>query len=204
MFPMGYINAIILGNNFSGIFVSVCSILSKVIWGTENLGKAAMYYFIGAFIALLSGLVGYFGMQKTVFNFNQNSKQQKLVSLTFLFFFSKIFFKFYENKLEKLKDSEKKDNNQVKTPYGYILRKIGLLLFCIWLNFFSTLCMFPVVQTNISGSDDFFIKHDLYQDFVTFLTFNILVFIGNLISNVVRVVSRERNFILYERLILKF
>lgn len=65
LFPMEYINAIILGNNFSGIFTSVASILSKL--STPNLRIAAIYYFLAAFIVLMLAFIGYFVMHRTDF-----------------------------------------------------------------------------------------------------------------------------------------
>ncbi len=56
------------------------------------------------------------------------------------------------------------------------------MLFCIWLNFLSTLAIFPVFQQGIErSSSNFFIPDKWFQDFVTFLTFNLLVTIGNML-----------------------
>ena len=81
------------------------------------------------------------------------------------------------------------------------------MLFCIWLNFFSTLAIFPVYLLGVRRfSDQFIIPEFWFQDVVTFLTFNVLVTIGNMIPKIIRKVGnivkiRKR---LTHLLILKF
>lgn len=163
MMPMEYINAIILGNNLSGIFTSVMSIISKIT--SPNLQIAAIYYFSAAFVALILAFCGYFLMHKMSF------------------------FKYHEKMNNELKAREAVTNNNVQqaVPYGKILKKIWLLLFCIWLNFVSTLSVFPVFQLGVQpNSKDFIVPNKWFQDIVTFLTFNVLVTIGNLIPKLIR------------------
>ena len=66
IFPMEYLNAIVLGNNLAGIFTTLMSIVSKAT--SPNLRIAAIYYFLSAFVILMLGLIGYFLMHRTVFN----------------------------------------------------------------------------------------------------------------------------------------
>jgi equilibrative nucleoside transporter 1/2/3 len=55
------------------------------------------------------------------------------------------------------------------------------------LNFHSTLAIFPVYQLGVERcSKSFFISDKWFQDFVTFLTFNVAVTIGNLIPKLIR------------------
>jgi equilibrative nucleoside transporter 1/2/3 len=162
LFPMEYVNAIILGNNLAGIFTTTMSIVSKST--SPNLRIAAIYYFLSAFVILMLGFVGYFGMHRTDF------------------------YNYHNNKFES--NSQKNElSNEEKTPVPYmkILKKIWLLLFCIWLNFFTTLMMFPVYLLGVEKAKDSFIIPDKwFQDVVTFLTFNVLVTIGNMIPKIVR------------------
>ena len=56
------------------------------------------------------------------------------------------------------------------------------MLLCIWLNFLSTLAIFPVFQQGIErSSPNFFIPEKWFKDIVIFLTFNLLVTIGNML-----------------------
>jgi len=162
---MEYVNAIIVGNNLSGIFTTVMSMMSKAT--SPNLRIAAIYYFLSAFIMLMLGLIGYYLMHKTDF------------------------YKYWSQVCEENKKKaalEAANANQAKIPYGMIIRKIWFLCFCVWLNFFSTLAIFPVFQLGIKRScDDFFISEKWYQDFLTFLTFNVLVTLGNMLPKLIKV-----------------
>ena len=62
------------------------------------------------------------------------------------------------------------------------------MLFCIWLNFFSTLAIFPNFQLGIKQSNpSFFIDSYYYNDVLIFLTFNICVTLGNMLPKLIRV-----------------
>jgi len=160
IFPMEYVNAIIVGTNLSGIFTTFMSIGSKA--SSPNLRIAAIYYFLSAFIILMLALIGYFLMHKMVF---------------------------YKYWAQVSEDNKKNTDSKlkVKVPYFAIIKKIWLLLFCIWLNFFSTLAIFPVFQLGIKRSCESFIINDFwFQDVVTFLTFNVLVTLGNMLPKLVK------------------
>ena len=64
------------------------------------------------------------------------------------------------------------------------------MLFCIFLNFFSMLAIFPVYQFNVQRSDpNFFISDKWYNDILVLLTFNLSVTVGNLLPRLVRKVN---------------
>lgn len=162
--PMEYTNGIILGSNLAGIFTSVMSILSKATSPSPKI--AAIFYFLAAFIALALAFVGYFLMHRM---------------------------KFYRTHEEiarnKKRDTDNADGSSARPPYWAIFKKIWLLLFCIWLNFFSTLCIFPVYLLGVQPNNPDFLKSDevsWFQDIVTFLTFNVAVTIGNLIPRLIK------------------
>lgn len=72
-------------------------------------------------------------------------------------------------------------------PYFKLIKKTSLYLFCIWLNFFSTLCIFPVFQIEIKKmSPNFIISDEFYLDVVVFLTFNFFVLFGNILPRFVQ------------------
>lgn len=162
IFPIEYVNAIILGNNMAGCFTAIASIVSKLFTQTSHsdLYLSATYYFLSALIVLLMSLCGYFVMQRTEF-YNYWSRVNIEI-----------------NKVQaKLNNNNKK---KAAIPYGKIIKKIWILLFCIWINFFSTLSIFPVYQLGVEPyRQDFFIGKKWFQDVVTFLTFNFCVLIGN-------------------------
>lgn len=166
IFPMEYVNAVILGNNLSGIFTTVMNIGSKLT--SPDLRIAAIYYFMSAFVILMLAFIGYFLMHHTRFYQHYNDL-------------------FEMNKLKSLEQQQNQSEKQAKVPYGKLIKKTWLLLFCIWLNFFSTLCIFPVYMLGVEKiSKDFIIPDKWFQDVVTFLTFNVLVTIGNTIPKFIR------------------
>lgn len=132
---------------------------------SPNLRIAAIYYFLSAFVMLSLALIGYFLMHKTSF------------------------FNYYLRVCEENKSKPTENNaKQASVPYVKIFKKIWFMIFCIWLNFFSTLAIFPVFQLGIARScDTFFISNDWYNDFLTFLTFNVLVTLGNMLPKLIKI-----------------
>lgn len=164
IYPSEYINAIILGNNIAGCFTAIVSIVSKKI--TSNLRLAAIYYFLAAYVVVMLAFVGYFVMHRT---------------------------KFYKHCMkldqEKKRIASLQTNESTKKPVPYfkLIKKAGLHLFCIWLNFFSTLAIFPVFQLGIrKSSESFIVSDDMFIDVVIFLTFNFLVLLGNMLPKIIR------------------
>lgn len=160
--PMEYVNAVILGNNLSGCFTAAMSIISKLT--SPDFRIAAIYYFLAAFIVLLLSFVGYFVMHRMEY------------------------YKYWQKINDEMnKKSAESSSEHRKVPYKKIIKKIWLLLLCIWINFVSTLSIFPVYQLGVKPvSKDFIIGPDWFQDVVTFLTFNILVTLGNLVPKLIR------------------
>ncbi|RNA20727.1 equilibrative nucleoside transporter 1-like [Brachionus plicatilis] len=163
IFPKEYINAIILGNNCAGCFTALASIISKKI--TSNLKIAAIYYFFSAYVVVVIALAGYFAMHRTTF-YKYCTKLDE------------------EKKRLSLLESS---GAEKPVPYFKLIRTTGLYLFCIWLNFFSTLSIFPVFQIEIKkNSQNFIISDEFYLDIVVFLTFNFLVLFGNMLPRLVQ------------------
>jgi solute carrier family 29 (equilibrative nucleoside transporter), member 1/2/3 len=154
--PMEYTNSVILGSSLAGVFTSVMSILTKA--SSPDPKSAAIFYFFSAFVALASALGGYFLMHKT---------------------------KFYRAFEALARTSTKCTTSSLsapRPPYWAIFKKTWLVLFCIWLNLFSTLCIFPVYLLGVQPNNPDFLKFagvSWFHDIVTFLTFNVAVAIGN-------------------------
>lgn len=65
--------------------------------------------------------------------------------------------------------------------------KVWMLYIAIFLNFFSTLLIFPVYQLGIERySSSFFINDKWFQDITMYLTFNVVVILGNMLPKYVR------------------
>lgn len=151
MFPGQYTNALCFGNNVAGIFTTLISMLSKA--SSPDLRTAGIYYFLSGVIVVLTCFVLYFLMPR--FNF----------------------FRYYIALNEERNSGENASSGA--PPYIYILRKVWVLLLCIWLCMFSTLAVFPVLQLGIQQvSDSFIISKTWFTDITCFLTFNICVTLG--------------------------
>jgi equilibrative nucleoside transporter 1/2/3 len=173
MLPMEYINAIIIGNNLSGIFTSLISIISKAT--SPNIMYAAFFYFLSTFLMLTVGLAGYFVLHICEF------------------------FKCH------LKDYKQQEQIKVSIFNREFLKQIWLLSLAIWVNFLSTLAIFPVYQLGIErSSENFFISEKWYRDVLTFLTFNIFVLIGNLLPKLFKISKKNLIFGVFLRAILVF
>lgn len=62
--PGKYTGVVVLGNNISGTFTAIVSILSSLM--TSNTKMAAIYYFVTALFVLLICFVTYFSLQRNV------------------------------------------------------------------------------------------------------------------------------------------
>lgn len=155
IFPLEYVNALILGNNLSGCFTSILCIVSKLT--SPDVTMATICYFMSVICILSIAFMGYFIMKHTAYY-----KYQFLVNST-----------------------KNTTNSKDSISYKEILSKTWILLLCLWLNFLSTLSIFPVYQLSVVPiNTDFVVKVKWFQDIVTFLTFNILVTLGNLMHNI--------------------
>ena len=179
--PMEYINAIILGNNLSGCLTTVLSIISKLT--APDLRIATIFYFGAAIFFLMFAFVGYIIMGRMSFYkyyYVKNTAGEGGVELRGV----------AADDDETIDDilnnnNEKVAVNNMFATYLQVIKKVWPLLFCIWLNFFSTLAIFPVYTLGITPNSIGFMGN-WYHDIVTFLTFNIFVTIGNIIPRFVK------------------
>ncbi|XP_076265522.1 equilibrative nucleoside transporter 2 [Rhynchophorus ferrugineus] len=158
--PPKYTGAIILGNNISGTFTTVVSILSNLV--TKNARMAAIYYFITALFILLIGFDTYFALPLNRF------------------------YRHYELKDKKMQEQKKSSRTDAeKQPFLEIIKKASPQLFNVFFIFFVTLATFPAMQADIKRSDpNFFIEDkEIYKQVLCFLTFNVFAMIGSILPS---------------------
>lgn len=161
MFPGQYINAIIFGNNISGIFATLMNILSKAT--SPNLRIAAIYYFCTGIVLVLTCFILYFVTPRLAFYRYHVEKHRRQAE--------------QEAKLA----GQRFEKESIFRQYIVIIKTNWILLFSIWLCMFSTLAIFPVYQLKIQiVSSNFIVPENWYADILCFLTFNVFVTIGNL------------------------
>ncbi|XP_060528347.1 equilibrative nucleoside transporter 1 [Cylas formicarius] len=155
--PPKYTGAVILGNNISGTFVTIVSILSDAMTGNKRM--AAIYYFITALFVLLVGFDTYFALPLNRF------------------------YRHYELKAKKNEELRKREAERANdhTPYLHIVKKALPQLYNVWFIFFVTLGTFPAIQANVKRVDtNFFIPDKWYSPITCFLTFNVFAMIGSM------------------------
>uniref|UniRef100_A0A6P7F4T6 Equilibrative nucleoside transporter 1-like isoform X1 n=1 Tax=Diabrotica virgifera virgifera TaxID=50390 RepID=A0A6P7F4T6_DIAVI len=153
--PGKYTAAVILGNNISGTFASLVSLISKL--STPNLKLAAIWYFIMALFVLLLCFDTYFALPLNKY------------------------YRFFDEHEKQVEQQGKSSNNERETPpYWQITKQAFPQLANVFLVFFVTLAVFPALQAGIQkSSENFFVSDRVYVDVMCFLTFNLFAMIGS-------------------------
>ncbi|OWF43182.1 equilibrative nucleoside transporter 3-like [Mizuhopecten yessoensis] len=162
--PMKYTNAIVLGNNLSGVFIAVLNLLCSA--GAPDPKVQAIYYFVVAIVILLVALDAYFLLP--IMNF----------------------YKYYESKVTiALSNSESPSStsfSQTMKQFKDVFMKIKVQAICVWFVFFVTLSIFPGVWSNIRRID-FPLSDQMFVGIFCFLSFNLFAVLGNLTSEFIKV-----------------
>ncbi|GMT04530.1 hypothetical protein PENTCL1PPCAC_26704 [Pristionchus entomophagus] len=171
-FPFKYTNAVIIGNNFCGTFVSIVSILSIYLF--ESIEMRAMVYFGISLLTIACCFASFFTLKKLPFYRHYAKCDQKSVE-----------------------DGVSTEEDQAVT-FGEFWEtfKEGWIGFTnVFLVFFVTLAIFPVTMINVSPDREnilFTILGDkLYIAVMVFLLFNLLAFIGSMLGSYKQVISPE-------------
>lgn len=164
--PMKYTNAIVLGNNVSGVFIAVINLLASA--GAPDPKVQAIYYFVVAIVILLIALDAYFLLPIMKF------------------------YKYYQRLVEvaqttnNAESSEKMSFQQTMTQFREIFMKIKVQAICVWFVFFVSLAVFPAVWSNVRRID-FPLSDRMFVGIFCFLSFNLFAVLGNLTSEFVKV-----------------
>lgn len=151
--PLKYTGAVVLGSNISGLFTSIISLVSDLIFDSPR--TAAIYYFITAMLILFLCFDTYFALPlNKFFRYNAQLREAK-------------------------KDSIEEQNTTI--PYWKIFKEASPQLFNVFFIFFVTLSIFPAVYSDIKPStDDFLVPANLFTSITCFLTFNLFAMLGSL------------------------
>ncbi|XP_044754583.1 equilibrative nucleoside transporter 1 isoform X2 [Coccinella septempunctata] len=160
--PGKYTGAIILGNNISGTFVSLASMLTTYVSNDQRI--AAIYYFITALFVLFICFDTYFALPLNRYYRHHDLKAKKLA-------------------LEKQDAS----GSQERIPYLQIIKKSRVQLYNVFCVLFVTLAVFPSIQSGVQPNDpNFFLKQPYFTQVTCFLTFNIFAMLGSLVATMVQ------------------
>lgn len=161
--PMKYTNAIVLGNNLSGVFIAVINLVCLAL--APDPRTQAIYYFVTAIVILLVAFDAYFLLPVTNF------------------------YKYYKDMVAR---KQKHHHNTSRTcsqtcgMYLMVFKKIWVQAVSVWFTFFVTLAIFPGVWANIKRID-FPLEDQYWAPIFCFLSFNLFAFLGNLTSEFIRV-----------------
>lgn len=180
-FPSQFTNAIVLGNNLCGTFVSVISILTITVFG-DSVTNAALAYFLIALLTLTACFITFFMLPKFAFYNYYVAKHAR------------------EQEMAESQRSEGKISLYLQT-----LKQCWVQCLNVFLVFFVSLTIFPTIMADVKprhytreadsdlGSNatqfppyDFIIPEKLFTPVTTFLLFNSLAMLGSFIANFVQ------------------
>ncbi|KAI6240923.1 hypothetical protein M3Y99_00401100 [Aphelenchoides fujianensis] len=167
-FPPKFTNAVVIGNNTCGIFVSVILILTLAVF-PGNVQMVATLYFCVALATILACL------------------------LSFLYLPRIPFYAYYTHQGRR----NREQTTQVDTGFDWaaykrVFKQTWKQMLCVFLTFFVTLALFPAIVSNVKlyrprdTPWDFALPEYLYVPVITFLNFNVCATIGNVLANFVQ------------------
>ncbi|KAL3270069.1 hypothetical protein HHI36_009127 [Cryptolaemus montrouzieri] len=160
--PGKYTGAIILGNNISGTFVSLMSMLT--IYVSNDQRMAAIYYFITALFVLFVCFDTYFALPLNRYYRHHDLKAKKLAL-----------------------EQKNGIGGTEKVPYLKVMNQCKLQLYNVFSVLFVTLCAFPSIQGSVQPNDsNFFLKQPYFTQVTCFLTFNLFSMIGSLVATMIQ------------------
>ncbi|CAA92642.2 Equilibrative nucleoside transporter 3 [Caenorhabditis elegans] len=161
--PFKYTNAVIIGNNLCGTFVTLLSMSTKAV--TRNILDRSFAYFSIALITLVFCFISFHILKKQRFYQYYSTRAER-----------------QRNKNDEAVDSEGKVANYIAT-----FKEAFPQLINVFLVFFVTLSIFPGVMMYVKdekkgGVYDFPLPQKYFMDVTTFLQFNVFAFIGSIVA----------------------
>ncbi|CAD5220751.1 unnamed protein product [Bursaphelenchus xylophilus] len=180
-FPAKFTNAVVIGNNTCGIFVTVILMITLSV--TDNTLLVAFSYFLVALLTVLLCLGTFFYLPKLPF------------------------YEFYVSKAKQSR-SETTEQKLNLDDFKFVLKHAWVQMLSVFLTFFVTLALFPAVvaSTGLYPNNrkyDVFIPQYLYTQVIIFLNFNVFATVGNVIANYVQIPG-HKNLIWFTALRLLF
>ena len=128
--------------NLSGSIVSIVQIISLAT--SPNHRTAAIYYFITALFILLACFDSYFALPLNVSYIYSITYESKKWYICFLYLLFQKFYRYYEHIYNKNLEQKKK-SRVVAIPYFLVFKQCFSQCLNIFLIYFTTLIIFPVV-----------------------------------------------------------
>lgn len=173
--PPQYTNAIVLGNNLCGTFVSIISIITLIV--SRDVKIAAFLYFLISLLTILACFGSFFILPRLPF---------------------------YDYYSEKAKTKENDEVTAISSSkwdlYYEVFKKVWPQCLNVWLVFFVTLAVFPAIMADVqpspsNGRYDFFVPEYLFTPIFTYLWFNTFAAVGSFLANFFQLPSPKHLFI---------
>ncbi|CAD6189058.1 unnamed protein product [Caenorhabditis auriculariae] len=161
-FPFKYTNAVIIGNNLCGTFVTVLSIATKAF--TKNVLDRAFAYFSISLLTLGCCFASFFVLK------------------------TKAFYIFFTEKAARQRVSDNKNGSSGSfQSYLSTFKQAFWALINVYLVFFATLAIFPGIMMYVRDEKpgepySFPLPQNYFMDVTTFLLFNVFAFFGSLLA----------------------
>ncbi|VDK29157.1 unnamed protein product [Gongylonema pulchrum] len=195
-FPSQYTNAVVLGTNICGTFVSIINIITLLV--ASDVKIAALLYFLISFLTILACFLSIFLLPKFEFyNFymekaKKRDEHNEVDGIKYIE--AEVIPKIDGVKLTAEGDKvEVLDSGFMAKLHLYyrIFKKVWIQCVNVWCVFFVTLALFPAVMADVkysskTGKYDFFIPEFLFTAFTTYLLFNFLAALGSFLANFVQ------------------
>uniref|UniRef100_A0A0M3HS24 Equilibrative nucleoside transporter 1 n=1 Tax=Ascaris lumbricoides TaxID=6252 RepID=A0A0M3HS24_ASCLU len=169
-FPQQFTNAIVLGNNLCGTFVSIISIFTLIV--SDTIKVAALAYFSIALLTVAACFFSFYLLPKLEF------------------------YRYYQKKMSEggkyINMDETEKTKEKKTQlYISVFKQVWMQCLNVFLVFFVTLSIFPAIMAEVkvysaNGVYDFFIPEFLFTPITTFLLFNLFALIGSIVASFVQ------------------
>lgn len=177
--PMKYTNAVVLGNNVCGTFISLANIFT--LWTATDIRDAAIGYFTIATLVLIFTIVTFVILNSNVSLINNLIFWTKYLK-------SYLYQSFYCQYLNVQIESKYKIQKNDPVPYWNIFKSIWNQCLNVFLVFVVTLATFPAIQSNIYPMNpEIFNSIDSTSTYFVpvccFLLFNVFAMFGNIIPN---------------------
>uniref|UniRef100_A0A914WLP1 Equilibrative nucleoside transporter 1 n=1 Tax=Plectus sambesii TaxID=2011161 RepID=A0A914WLP1_9BILA len=185
-FPPHFSNAIVVGNNLCGTFISLVNILA--IWAAPSQRLAAIYYFIAALLTIFACFDSYFVLPYCKFyRYYQErgmaTRQQEAA----------------EQSKKRNRRDESSCLQSIKSklrPFGEVFKLAWVQMFNVFFVFFVTLTIFPAMLAGVEPYDHGTpISPKYFTPITTFLFFNIFAFFGSLGAHFFQVPGPRRLWI---------
>uniref|UniRef100_A0A1I7XFG2 Equilibrative nucleoside transporter 1-like n=1 Tax=Heterorhabditis bacteriophora TaxID=37862 RepID=A0A1I7XFG2_HETBA len=162
-FPFKFTNAVIIGNNLCGTFVTIVNIITVLV--SNNPANAAFAYFGISLLTLAVCFASFFLLKKQPF------------------------YQYYYKKALRERENENEENKSGPEVQDYInaFKQGGPQMLNVYLVFFVTLTVFPGIMVDIRDERpgekySFVLPEQFFVSITTFLLFNVFAFIGSMLA----------------------